>query len=391
MLDLIKDINIIDADTHVIEPADLWTSQLSAKWGDETPHVRWDNGAREEVWYVANEPTMAVGEPAMAGFEDFPPSHPKRFADLDPTLWDAKARLALMDEYGIHAQVLYPNLALFNTERLIRLNGAELQFDIIRVYNDWQTEWSSAAPNRLIPIASLPFWDLDKTISEMERCAGMGHRGVTFTQNPRRFGLPHLDDRHWDRLWAAAQAMELPINFHIGTGDTASMDEVGHPDSGKHALWAAGSMSFFLSNAKTMSLLIAGGVCHRFPRLNFVSVESGVGWIPYVMAALDWQWKNSGVREEHPEYDLLPSEYFKRQMYGCFWFESSTALHAVEELGADNILFESDFPHPTSMSPGPASTALAPNEYVSQQFGHLPETVLRKLLHDNAARLYKLP
>ena len=80
-------------------------------------------------------------------------------------------------------------------------------------------------------------------------------------------------------------------------------------------------------NAKTIAQLITGGICHRFPDLDFVSVESGIGWIPFALAALDWQWQNCGVPAEHPEYDLLPSEYFRRQIYGCFWFERDTAAH----------------------------------------------------------------
>ena len=143
-----------------------------------------------------------------------------------------------------------------------------------------------------------------------------------------------------------------------------------------------------MGNARTIALLTCGGICHRFPDLSFVSVESGIGWIPYALETLDWQWKNCGVREEHPEYDLLPSEYFHRQIYGCFWFERESALSAIEQLGPDNILYETDFPHPTSMSPGPATTAVAPPDYIDATLGHLPDDTLRKILHDNAARLY---
>jgi predicted TIM-barrel fold metal-dependent hydrolase len=121
-----------------------------------------------------------------------------------------------------------------------------------------------------------------------------------------------------------------------------------------------------------------------------VSVESGVGWIPYALDAMDWMWKNSGVALEHPEYDLLPSEYFRRQIYGCFWFEDATAISAIEHLGPDNILYETDFPHPTSMSPGPASFAVSAREHIESNFGHLPRDVMVKILHDNAARLYHL-
>ena len=192
-------------------------------------------------------------------------------------------------------------------------------------------------------------------------------------------------------MWASAQEKGLPVNFHIASGDISLVETGGgFTDIGAHASYASMGVSFFMGNARTLAQLTCGGICHRFPDLNFVSVESGVGWIPFALASLDWQWKNCGVPLEHPEYDLLPSEYFKRQIYGCFWFEEETALTAIEQLGPDNILYETDFPHPTSMSPGPATSAIAPNLYLEQNFGHLPEETLRKVLHDNAARLYNL-
>jgi predicted TIM-barrel fold metal-dependent hydrolase len=149
-------------------------------------------------------------------------------------------------------------------------------------------------------------------------------------------------------------------------------------------------VSFFMGNARTIASLICGGICHRFPSLKFVSVESGVGWIPFALDSLDWQWKNCGVHLEHPEYDLLPTEYFKRQIYGCFWFETDAARFAIDRLGDENILYETDFPHPTSMSPGPATAAVPPRDFLEDNFSDLPETTLNRILHDNAARLYHL-
>ena len=99
-----------------------------------------------------------------------------------------------------------------------------------------------------------------------------------------------------------------------------------------------------------------------FPHLNFVSVESGAGWVPALLEALDWQWHNAGVAKEHPEYKLLPSEFFRRQVYACFWFEREMITRAAE-LYPDNLMYETDFPHPTSMSPGPATIAQHPREY----------------------------
>jgi uncharacterized protein len=389
MPSIIRDISIIDTDTHVVEPPDLWTSRVASRWGSQVPHVRWDERTGEEAWFVGDQRLAAIGNPAMAGWTEYPPDHPRRWADIDPVTWDARERLTRMDAYGIHAQVLYPNVALFDANMLVTMDDPGLQLACARAYNDFQTEWGSVAPDRFVAVASLPFWDLSATLAEMERCARAGHRGIIFTQDPGHFGLPALTDRHWDPMWAAAQEMGLPVNFHIGSGDVSLLGG-GHPDNGPHANYASMGVSFFMSNARTISQLVCGGICHRFPDLAFVSVESGVGWIPYALDALDWQWKNCGVAKEHPEYDLLPSEYFRRQIYGCFWFETESARHAIERLGADNILYETDFPHPTSMSPGPASTALAPDEYLERTFGDLPEDTLRKILHDNAARIYHL-
>jgi len=387
---VLDQIPIVDTDTHLVEPPDLWTSRMSGKWGDLVPHVVWDEAAQEEAWFMGDQRLSPVASSAQAGWREYPPDHPPRWSDADPATWDAVKRLARMDEYGIHAQVLYPNVALFNSSTLQSIGDPELMLSFVRAYNDFQSEWSSAAPDRLLPMTSLPFWDLDATLAEMARCAELGHKGVVFSQEPGSFGLPHLTDQHWYPMWAAAEEMGLPVNFHIASGDLSLLDQPGLAETGAHANYASIGVSFFMGNARTIAQLICGGICHRFPDLNFVSVESGIGWLPFALASLDWQWQNCGVTFEHPEYDLLPSEYFRRQMFGCFWFERDTALSAIEQLGPDNVMFETDFPHPTSMSPGPATAAVAPNQYIVETFGDLPEPALRKILHDNAARIYHL-
>jgi len=163
-----------------------------------------------------------------------------------------------------------------------------------------------------------------------------------------------------------------------------------HDRVGKHAHFASMGALFSLNNGQVISQIVCGGICHRFPKLNFVSVESGVGWLPFLMASLDYQWKNCGVAREHPEYKLLPSEFIKRQVYGSFWFEVDTMKSAIELIGADNILYETDFPHPTSMSPGPATSAIRPDEFIELAFNGVSHEDTAKILHGNAARIYHL-
>jgi predicted TIM-barrel fold metal-dependent hydrolase len=93
------------------------------------------------------------------------------------------------------------------------------------------------------------------------------------------------------------------------------------------------------------------------------------------------------VRDEHPEYELTPSEYFRRQLYGCFWFEQKSALAAIDVL-PDNIMFETDYPHPTCMHPGPRTAATRPREYAQELLGGLPDDVIRKVLYETAAKVY---
>jgi predicted TIM-barrel fold metal-dependent hydrolase len=272
---------------------------------------------------------------------------------------------------------------------MMAMGEPQLQLECIRAYNDFQTEWSDLAPGRYLPMTTLPFWDLGATLKEMERGASAGHRGIVFSQEPAGFGLPSLTDRHWYPLWAAAQEMGLAVNFHVAATGVDTMDLFGSSDDGPHANFAAIGASFYMTTARTITQLIMSGICHRFPELNFVSVESGVGWLPFHLASLDWLWQNCGVAKEHPEYELLPSEYFRRQIYATFWFESASARFAIDQF-ADNILWETDFPHASSLSPGPASISPAPNVYLEATVGDLPEVTLRKVLHDNAARIYHL-
>ena len=143
-----------------------------------------------------------------------------------------------------------------------------------------------------------------------------------------------------------------------------------------------------ISNARAIVEVLVSGICDRFPTLNFVSVESGFGYVPYLIHALDWQWLNNGAQEAYPNR-LMPSEYFKRQVYATFWFEGPTVTRLID-LFADNVMFESDFPHPTSLSPGPVSHTDSPDKVIEANLADVPEDILTKILNTNAARVYNL-
>jgi predicted TIM-barrel fold metal-dependent hydrolase len=380
-------IKAIDVDTHITEPPDVWTSRVASKWKDKVPHVVQRDG--RDLWCIGDQMIGGPGFTTMAGFDGSYPDCPMGYSDIPKSSYDAKERLRYMDAEGIWAQVLYPNVGGFGSGGFLKLEDPALMLECVRAYNDFLVEWCSEDPDRLVPVAAMPFWSVEECVKEVQRAAQIGHKSILACSDPSAFGEPRLAHKHWDPFWAAVEETGLPISFHIGAGDLS--DIINDPcELGTKTAFSRTSSTIFMQNMHSIADLIFGGVCHRFPKLDLVSVESGVGWIPSYLEAADWQFSNGQVRKEHPEYDLLPSEYFRRQIYGCFWFENEALGNALE-LYPDNMCWETDYPHPTCMHPG-GEDALSehPRTYVDRVMGDLSEGVAQKVLHDNAAKLYGL-
>ena len=375
--------SIIDVDTHVTEAADLWTSRVPARMRDAVPHLAKDRRGRH-MWFLNGKPIAKLGLSATAGAGDMkdPPDH---YDDMHPGAYDAKARLAYMDHMGIWAMVMYPNVGGFGSQVFLQLGDPELMLTCVKVYNDWQAEWAASDPRRLLPIISTPFWDIQAAVAEVRRCAAMGHRGILFTGEPQAFGQPLLGDPHWNPLWEAAVELDLPVSFHIGSGNMESgLNHDKMKVYGRMAAFTEVSVGYFMRNGMHLADLLLSGVLARYPAIKFVSVESGIGWIPFLLEALDYQFTGNRVAEERPDLDRLPSEYFARNVYGCYWFEQTAPRLLIEKVGVDNILFETDFPHPTSLFDGDVHASIASG------LAECSAEVRRKILWGNAQKLYKV-
>ena len=385
-MDLFQEYQVVDIDTHLTEPPSVWTERMSSKWGNLTPHIK---RIRDfDVWFIGDKGVLRPGGVSMAGFDGTMPDHPLTYEDIPKPTYDSSARIEYMNDLGIYAQVIYPNLISMLTQFLLEHEEQTFVLECLQTYNDFLIDWCSIDKNRLIPVMTLPIWDLEASIKETNRCIQKGHKAILFPSQPQGFGLPALSHSHWDPIWKIAQEAGLPISFHIGDQEDSELRFDGS-DMGTRTNFARFSSLMFVENSKGIAEIIFGGVCHRFPELKFVSVESGAGWIPWLLEAFDWQWLNSGVSKEHPEFRLLPSEYFERQIYASFWFEKKMLQSAIEKY-PNNMMYETDFPHATSMSPGPQSTAQAPRDYAQEVLSGLKSDHLQKLLHDNAAKLYQI-
>ena len=398
---VLENTPVIDGDTHVIETPELWTSRLPKKWRDDAPRVDPDGSVLR--WRVGDVWLNSVAHSAHAGWRDFTPSNPPSLEEADPSTWQPVARLAKMDEYGIAAQLLYPNILGFDSTTFLGHRDQEFAFACIRAYNDFLTEeYYQLAPDRFIPITVIPFWNLEASLAEIKRCREQGHKGVLVANRYERAGLPSFVDSVWDPLYALAQEMGCSVNFHVGfqsanpnvemtSAELLLIREVQQQirEDGRNrearATYARLTIPVFFGNAETITALLTSDICERFPKVNFVSVESGFGYIPYLLEAIDWQWEATGARATFGDR-LLPSEYFRRQCYGTFWFERSP-LSLLEHF-PDNFMFSTDFPHSTSLSPGPASPAEMPMVHANKAFAGLPDEVVRKAVHGNAARIY---
>jgi predicted TIM-barrel fold metal-dependent hydrolase len=392
---------IVDTDAHVTEVADLWTSRVSTKkWGDLVPHlelvdapktfeeakalVYGEHLPKMQAWVTGDTTLAMAGASAYAGWHEPFPMHPPTIEEAHPAAHDATQRLALMDEQGIYAQGLYPNVGGFGSARFREMPEQELAFACVRAYNDYLYEWVSPARQRFILNAAIPYWNIAEAVREVERVAAMGFKSAIFSGAPQDHGLPFLADPHWNPLWSAVQSAGMVISFHLGSGNFLGRhfqwDRVKH-ETEADVLARLITMGF-LDGASHVVDLLHSGVLRKFPDLKFVAAESGIGWIPFVLESADYHYAEA--TEGRMRDDLLPSERFQRQVYASFWFEEIAPSLLLDEIGTDNVIFETDFPHPS---------CLWPSERVAEvvdRLGSLPGDVSRKILQTNAAKLYGL-
>jgi uncharacterized protein len=377
-------LNVIDADAHITEDPNLFLERVSKKWGDLIPHVRYDDQAREDSWWIGGKKFTSAWGSASIGWEDRWPERPMLREDVDPAAYDAAARVAMLDQLGIRAQALYPNIAGFGGERFLELREhPELMIECVRAYNDFLADWMSVAPERFIGIASLPFWDVEQSVKEIHRSAEIGHRGLLFSGAPHELGFPFLADQHWDPIWAAAQETRMPISFHLGSGDAKKQF---NPErvavEGFLPSVARSTTEAYCEVGKQMNDLLISGVLPRYPELKFVMVESGAGIVPFVLESADWQFLRYRLSSQRPYFTEKPSHYFHEQVAVTFWFERIEP-DVLDRIGAGNVLFETDFPHPSALN----------SDEVAQAVSRVTTThgdVASRLLHDNAAGFYDL-
>jgi predicted TIM-barrel fold metal-dependent hydrolase len=140
-----------------------------------------------------------------------------------------------------------------------------------------------------------------------------------------------------------------------------------------------GGAMLFINNSRVLANLIYSTLLDRYPKLQFVSVESGIGWVPFMLEALDMQYRETGFNAG--KLKRMPSEYFATNFHACFWFERKNLSTSIKQIGVERVLFETDFPHPI---------CLYPIDNVDNAMADLTEAEKVKVLSGNAERLYNI-
>ncbi len=296
-----------------------------------------------------------------------------------------------MDDYGIQSQILYPNVAVFDAKTILGLTTSRAAARLHPGLQRLPRRLRRRAPGTgSSPVTALPFWDLDATLAEIERCAAMGHKGIVFTQDPS--------------VLRPAGADRPPLGSDVGVG-------AGEGPAGQlpHRLRRPGpAPASGIPTTAPRQLRGDGRLVLPRQREDHRAAHLRRDLPPLPDAQLRLGRERRRLDPVRPRRRstgsgrTAASPRSTRSTTCCRASTSSARSTAasgssttrrcrrIEQLGADNILYETDFPHPTSMSPGPASTAQRPDEYLRDHFVGLDEATLRKILHDNAARIYHL-
>ena len=373
--------HFISADCHIDLiwlPPDLFTANAPAALKDRMPHVV--EGRKGMQWVAKNGAKFGLMNGMGSAGREYVPGEIHRSDRMASTglyddgrkgsrrLTDPELRLMDQERDGVQAEVLYGILGAS-----MRLHDDEAATEMLRIYNQWLGGFCRTHPDRYAGLASIPSHDIGAAVAEVKRVANDGVlRGLDIAN---RIDIPPFWDPCWDPLWDIAEEAKLPVHLHTIGGSLPDFRKLEHKVG--RAAFATTITSFQMYMSVPLIAIIFAGVLEHHPGLRMVIGESGIGWIPYVLDHMDLEWE-----DQFKDLDLkmTPSDYWRRQCYATYQSDR-IGIKLLDEIGADNIMWGSDFPHPDGIWPDS-------QEYIQRELGHLPSTTRHKIVCGNAARLY---
>jgi predicted TIM-barrel fold metal-dependent hydrolase len=348
-------IRLISADSHVRIPLDDIRKRIPTRL-----HDSFDDALRRQD---------AI-EKELKGGKEMDLSDWDMDAFRHPGYSEPKARLEAMDRDGVQAEVLYSEVSAFRHFGLL-----DEWKPISRAFTDHLSEFASVAPDRLAVSYQVPIIDIDYAVEEVFRLASLGARSVHIPNFPSELGLPDYHESSYDPLWGALSETGIAISHHLGNAPHLYkvFQRDPTPQCGIFTSLPA------LALAEVIAWWILTGTLERFPKLKIVFVEPGLYWVPGFLASLD---RKAEGPYDFPGMTMKPSEYFKRNMAITF-MDDEFGLGLRHQIGLENILWSTDFPHPATTWPNSQSV-------VERQFAAVPDAERDLICSDNASRLYGL-
>ncbi len=407
----VRDAGFVSANDHLVLPPDTFTKRLPAKYRERGPRVvpvgsRPGHGVLEDflsekglsaaleqtrrttgsddqpgdAWSFDGRLYPTAASSLVDDVEAMGPQSllPFSYRDVAGRFIDPVARLEAMDRDGIAVSVCFPMVEFpsYCGHLFLGSSDRELAHLCVRAYNDHVIDdWAGAAARRFVPVACLPLWDTTLAAGEVRRVAAKGAKAITFPDDPFRLGLSslHESDLPWDPVFDAAQETGLPLCIHVGASWWLPPAPKTQPAT--VALAMAGSLP-----SLTFFDWILSGVFLRFPRLKLVLSEGKIGWIPFALEHADYVWHRHRRIWGSPLPDP-PSSYFAEHVFGCFLPFERFGTRRIREIGVDNCLLETDYPHPDTSFPDT-------RKLVSDTLGHLDDFEFERVTRGNALRVF---
>jgi predicted TIM-barrel fold metal-dependent hydrolase len=373
---------IIDADTHVTEPADLWQKHLPKKFRDDGPKII-EGAFGGLAWLAPNGRTMALSRLVNTGglaAKEWDLIPKDGFDRMLAGGWDPAARIADMDVDMVDIHLIFPTYAFMVCDA----DDHDLYIASIRAYNDWIAEFCSYAPDRLFPYAIMPNSNVEDAVAEATRVRNEYDISAVVLRswpNGSTIAKHALDDA----FWSAAEDLDVSVACHVGFDIIGENKKDGQDDI--EMLLDMATLPFInqeklaISAMPVASNMILGGVLERHPRLRFGLVEVGIAWVPFFLEQSNDNymrhrfWTNSHL-------PMPPSEYWARQCFASFQVDTY-GLANRHKVGMNTIMWTSDYPHAGSDWP-------YARERIASQLADVPDDEKRLILFENAARFYGL-
>ncbi|OHV32760.1 MULTISPECIES: amidohydrolase family protein [Pseudofrankia] len=390
---------VFDADNHMYETTDAFTKYLPATHAGLVKYVEVNGRTKIALKntiseYIPNPTFNVVAPPGAQELEfrlknpssktkagDIEVAPPPRHVPSIPAYFNPADRLELMNELSIDRAMMWPTLASLLEERLA--DDAEATVVVVRALNQWMHEhWTFNFENRIFPtpIITLPL--LDEAIRELDWVVERGAKAILVRPAPvpsdsgrrRSFALPEFDP-FWKRVEESGVAVGMHASddgFQRYLNEWEGYRSEFLPFKTKMSAFTAVVANEHRTIKDVVTSIIGHGLATRFPKLRFMPVENGSSWVRPLVAQFE------KIYDRQPDlFDEDPMVTWRRSVF-VHPFHEEDVLGLVDVLGADNVLFGSDYPHPEGL--------FDPVTFIDEIDG-LPEPAQRKIMGGNLSTI----